>query len=99
MNDSNTPQALGPIEPIKARVREPIPAKDLCKGALGTMCEDPDCDKDVCMLCGRHICPVDNRHYKIMIYADTLGCTTECYKLATGDTKPWQPPGVRSVVE
>lgn len=77
-----------------------IVGSDNCDDAVGAVCVDEHCSKAKCSKCGRHLCPVCGRHYKVMIFADRSdGCSTQCVKESTGDTRPWQPPGARSVIE
>lgn len=77
-----------------------VVSSDNCDDAVGAVCVDDQCHKDKCYKCNKHLCPVCGRHYKVMIFADRPdGCSTKCVKKSTGDTQPWQPPSVRSVVE
>lgn len=76
-----------------------------CTEAINLACKLPSrgklrCKKLHCKDCGRHLCPVCKQHYKVMIFSeDPEGCSTNCVKITHNDTAPWQPPGVKAVVE
>lgn len=76
---------------------------DHCTEAVNPVCvikPKKKCEHLHCKDCKRHLCPVCKQHYRVMIFSESPeGCSTNCVKITHDDTQPWQPPGVRSVVE